>query len=339
MRLLVAAALAVAVCGAAFGQAEDSRPQLQSRLIAEAAAKGYGTEGSQFGLDQGVPEGKSVRYAFALNAGETYFVAGGCDKNCTSMALLMTDANSANVAYTEDGEIVAHTPFDGTTNPTFTMTAAKTTTYSIVINVAGCHGPQNMCVAGAAVFRTGAPVETGWVRTDDFTIDPQGTIVVSDSFSDETFCVLDMIDDDTGQAAADALAKSEWPKEIDAAFKDAVSECDDIYDWAEAEGDLALVVSTTQILLNRLLDEIDDTSVDYDAIVAIQQSLLSDEAAKFMDGSWLKDSALVGKLQAGLKARGIGNDASAMNLGETAVGAYSNQVATIRRWVEMRTPR
>lgn len=61
MRLLVAAALAVAFCGSAFAQAEDTRPQLQDPLIAVAAAKGYGTEGSQFGLDQGVPEGKSVR--------------------------------------------------------------------------------------------------------------------------------------------------------------------------------------------------------------------------------------------------------------------------------------
>ena len=339
MRFLLAAALAASFCSSAFAQAEDSQPQLQDRLIAVAAAQGYGIEGSQFGLDQGVPEGKSVRYAFALKAGETYFVAGGCDKNCTSLALLMTDANSANVAYTEDGEIVAHTPFDGTVHPSFTITAKKTTTYSIVINVAGCHGPQNMCVAGAAVFHAGSKPAGGWIRTDDFTIDPQGTIVVSDAFSDENFCVIDTIDDDTAKAGADALAKGEWPAEVDAAFRQAVSDCDDTYDWAEAEGDLALVVSTTQILLNRVLDEIDDTGVDYDAIVAIQESLLSDEAAKFMDGSWLKDDAMVAKLRAALKEHGIGNDESAVNLGETAVGAFANQVATIRRWVEMRTPR
>jgi hypothetical protein len=71
MRIVVGAGLAMAFCGAAFAQAEDTRPQLQDRLIAVAAARGYGTEGSQFGLDQGVPEGKSVRYAFALKAGET----------------------------------------------------------------------------------------------------------------------------------------------------------------------------------------------------------------------------------------------------------------------------
>ena len=339
MRIVLAAALAVAFCGAAFAQAEDTRPQLQDRLIAVAAAQGYGTEGSQFGLDQGVPEGKSVRYAFALKAGETYFVAGGCDKNCTSLALLMTDANSANVAYTEDGEIVAHTPFDGTVNPAFTITAKKTTTYSIVINVDKCHGPQNMCVAGAAVFHARSKPDAGWIRTDDFTIDPQGTITVSDDFSDEMFCVIDTIDNDTADAAAKALSINDWPADIDAKFKAAVSTCANDYKWSDSELNPGLVVSSTQVLLNYALDQILDTGVVYDDIVEIQGELSGYESAEFRSGEWVQDSALIAKLDAELKKRGIGDDAADLAMAKTAIGAYANQSATVRSWVDLLTPK
>lgn len=339
MRSIFVAALAVAFCGSAFAQTEDIRPQLQERLIAAAAARGFGAEDAQFGLDPGVPAGKSVRYAFALTAGETYFVAGECDANCTSMALLMTDANSANVAFTEDGEIVAVTHFTDEVHPSFTMTAKKTATYSIVINVEKCHGPQNMCVAGAAVFHAGSNPDAGWIRTDDFTIDPQGTIALTDSFTDETFCVLDTIDDDTAEAASEALANGEWPADVDAAFNEAVAQCVAVHDWGIEEGKLALTIATTQILLNRAVDEIQDTGVDYDAVVAIQQTLTKSQVAKFRDGTWKQDTALVTQLDAGLKENGIGSSAGAMTLGETAVGAYSNQTLAIRRWVEMRTPR
>ncbi len=339
MRFLLAAALAVSFCGAAFAQAEDSRPQLQDQLIAVAAAQGYGIEGSQFGLDQGVPEGKSVRYAFALKAGETYFVAGGCDKNCTSLALLMTDANSANVAYTDDGEIVAHTPFDGTVHPSFTITAKKTTTYSIVINVEKCHGPQSMCVAGAAVFHAGTPVEKAWIRTDDFTIDPQGTIVVSDDFSDEMFCVIDTIDDATAEAAATALAKNEWPAEVESAFRGAVDECGEIYDWSAAEGEEALIVSSTQVLLNQVLDRIEAEGISYDDVVEIQGALTQEQNRKFADGSWLQDADMMAKLVADLKAHGLRDDPNLLSAGETAVGTFGNQVLAIRTWVELLTPK
>lgn len=339
MRFLLAAALAVSFCGAAFAQAEDSRPQLQDQLIAVAAAQGYGIEGSQFGLDQGVPEGKSVRYAFALKAGETYFVAGGCDKNCTSLALLMTDANSANVAYTEDGEIVAHTPFDGTVHPSFTITAKKTTTYSIVINVAGCRGPQSMCVAGAAVFHAGAPVEKGWIRTDDFTIDPKGTIVVSDDFSDEMFCVMDTIDDNTAAAGAAALEAGEWPDDVAGDFGAAVGECSEVYDWSDAEKRQALVVSTTQVLLNSILDRIESAGLNYDDVGAIQGSLTNVQNAKFGDGSWLQDSEMVARIVAGLKEHGLRDEPALITAGETAVGTFGNQLTAIREWVGLLTPK
>ncbi|MEQ1783453.1 MAG: hypothetical protein ABMA14_19020 [Hyphomonadaceae bacterium] len=329
----------MSLCGAAFAQAEDSRPQLQDRLIAVATAQGYGTEGSQFGLDQGVPEGKSVRYAFALKAGETYFVAGGCDKNCTSLALLMTDANSAGVAYTEDGEIVAHTPFDGTVHPSFTITAAKTTTYSIVINVAGCHRPQSICVAGAAVFHAGSKPDAGWIRTDDFTIDLEGTIVLSDDFSDEMFCVIDTIDNVTADAAAKALANNDWPADIDAKFKAAVSTCADDYDWSDSELNPGLVVSTTQVLLNFALDQIQDTDVDYDDIVEIQNGLSDYESAEFRSGEWVKDVALIAKLDTELKTHGIGEDSSDLTMANTAIGAYANQSATVRSWGVLLRPK
>jgi hypothetical protein len=333
---MLAAALAVAFSGAAFAQAADTRPALQQRLIATAASSGYGTDGSQFGLDAGVPEGKSVRYAFALKAGESYFVIGGCDENCTSMALLMTDANSSGVAYTEDGAIIAHTAFDNITHPSFTMTAAKTTNYSIVINVDKCHGPQNFCVAGVAVFHSDKPASAAYevVKNDKFTIDAAGTIVVTDEFTNEMFCILDTMDDDVAKAAGAALAKGAWPAEVEREFQAARGSCADDYDWLEAEGRYAVLINTTQTLIDYTLDRIEPAGIDYDEIVEIQESLSDTESAKFADGSWLKDTAMVAKLQAAIRSHGL-KDEALMAMAEMAVGAFANQSANVRNWVEV----
>ncbi|HEV7691023.1 MAG TPA: hypothetical protein VGO52_09380 [Hyphomonadaceae bacterium] len=334
MRTLLAAAMAAAFSGAAFAQVADTRPALQQRLIAAAASSGYGTEGSQFGLDAGVPEGKSVRYAFALKAGESYFVVGGCDDNCTSMALLMTDANSSGVSYTEDGAIVAHTAFDNIVHPSFTMTAAKTTNYSIVINVDKCHGPSNMCVAGVAVFHKTGTAAYEVVKNDKFTIDSAGTIVVTDEFTNEMFCIIDTIDEDVAKAAGAALATGAWPAEVEREFQAAREGCADDYDWLEAEGRYAVLVNTTQSLINYTLDRTEPAGINYDDIVEIQESLSDTESAKFADGSWLKDAAMVAKLQAAIRSHGL-KDETLTAMAEMAIGAFANQSANVRNWVEV----
>ncbi len=236
--------------GSAFAQAVDTRPALQDRLIAVAAANGYGTEGAQLGLDRGVPEGKSVRYAFALKEGETYFIAGGCDDNCSNMALLMTDANTSGVVYSEDGNVVFHTPFSAGPHPSFTITAKKTATYSIVINVQTCSGPSATCVAGAAVFQNDGSAAPAKPNANKFSLSADGVIVFTDEFKDEMFCVWDAIDDDTAMKAGEAGSKDKTDPEADAIIKKTKATCASQYGWSEREGELALMINSTQVVLD-----------------------------------------------------------------------------------------
>jgi hypothetical protein len=65
---------------------------------------------------------------------------------------------------------------------------------------------------------------------------------------------------------------------------------------------------------------------------------LETESAKFADGSWLKDAGMVARLQADLKAHGLKDDAL-LAMAEMAVGAYANQSANVRRWVDFLKPK
>lgn len=337
MRLFLSAAICVAVSGvalggAAFAQVVDTRPALQDRLIAVAAANGYGSEEAQLGLDSGVPEGKSVRYAFALKQGETYFVVGGCDDNCSNMALLMTDANSSGVAYSEDGNVIAHTAFSAGAHPSFSIKAKKTATYSIVINVQTCSGPSATCVAGAAVFHKAGSAAQSAPNSGKFSVSDKGAITLTDDFKDEMYCVWDTIDDDTASKAGEAGSKDKTNPEADAVIQKAKSTCASEYGWSEREGELALMMNSTQVVLDYALTMTDADLVDYDDIVDVRDTLGPAESAKFFDGTWRQDTDFVGKLDKGLKGAGLSDDM--MGFGEIAVRASANQGAVMKAWVD-----
>jgi hypothetical protein len=337
MRYLFFFALGAAFVGEAGAQAADTRPALQEALVSAAAKQGIGTQDAQLGLDPGVMMGKSVRYAFALKGGETYYVVGGCDANCSGVDLMMTDANSSGVDYDKDGEVVARTK--GEAHPAFVLTAKKTSTYSIVIQVPECHGPGKTCVAGAAVFKKGAPIDAGWVRTAKFTIDPKGNVTLQKDFSAETFCVSDTSDKATGAALGEALAYNEPNQEANRKTKAALAACTAKYGWSERERELALTVTTTQALINYLVDRLELAGVEYGDVVEIAETLTTDQAKKFSDGSWQRDDVLVAKLGAALKGHGADDDKTLLSMGEMAIGSYANQAAAVRAWVDLLKPK
>lgn len=321
--------------GAALAQAVDTRPALQDRLIAVAAANGYGIEDAQLGLDSGVPEGKSVRYAFALKEGETYFVAGGCDDNCSDMALLMTDANSSGVAFSEDGNVVAHTPLSAGAHPSFTLTAKKTATYSIVIHVETCKGPGAMCVAGAAVFHKTGSAAPSTANARKFSVSDKGVITLTEEFKDELYCVWDTIDDATAAKAGEVGAKDETDPAVEAAIQKARTVCASEYGWTDRESELALLMNSTQVVMDYALTKTEEDLVYYEDILAVRDRLTPAEAAKFLDGTWQQDAAFMAKLQASLLDIGLTNDPDLIVYGEMAVGASANQRAVIKAWVDM----
>lgn len=187
----------------------------------------------------------------------------------------------------------------------------------------------------AATLAGGALAQTASVpvKTDRYAIDAEGTITVEDDFVDEMYCVLETITDDTAEKAGAALAVGAWPAEVDRDFQASSRVCIDGYDWWEEEGQFGILLASTQTLINHATEKLKSTSIDYDDVVEIENGLSSEQSAKFRDGTWLQDTAMVAKLQGDLKARGL-TDPNLMSMGEMAVGAYANQLGTVRAWVE-----
>lgn len=138
---------------------------------------------------------------------------------------------------------------------------------------------------------------------------------------DELYCVYDYLGFFSDAAAMvdgyiagdpDEAVYKEHLADVD----DTATECSNEYDWSEDEKNTIAMIGFYGLMGDELearLVESGLTEANIQTFYDVVDGLSDDDIGKFVDGVWIEDKAVLGRLRDGLVAKGLGSEAVLKN--------------------------